>query len=126
MYVTASTATVERTVKGDGEAFARVDEHWQFAAASGEKVDLSLTYRRGPATRAKVESVVRSGRTPEFQRTYRIDQATDVVRSANAPDRVERLSFSATGGTFSKVFDGTQTLVAVTAMPYYVRDISIP
>lgn len=126
VYVTASTATVERTVKGDGEAFARVEEHWQFAAASGEKVDLALTYRRGPATRAKVESVVRSGRTPEFQRTYRIDQATDVVRSANTPDRVERLSFTATGGAFSKVFDGTQALVGVTAIPYYVRDISVP
>ena len=69
---------------------------------------------------------MRSGRTPDFQRTYHIDQATDVVRSVNSSDRVSQVSFSATGSALPPLFDGTQVLRGVTAIPYYVREITIP
>ena len=126
VYTTATTATLERSVSGDGETQGRVQETWQFAAASGERLDLRVVYRRGPAAKAHVESVVRSAVKPEFQRTYRIDQAADVVRSAIAPDRVEQVSFRIAGPAFSKVFDGSESLLGVTAVPFYVREISIP
>jgi hypothetical protein len=126
VYLTASTATVERTTSGEAEAAATVREAWTFVATSGERVELRIAYTRGPATRGRADSVVRSGRTPEFQRTYHIDQATDVVRSANSSDRVSQLSFSATGPVLAPLFDGTQVLLGVTAVPYYVREITIP
>lgn len=126
VYVTATAARLERTVVGEGDAQARVQETWQFAAASGERVDLQLVYRRGVATKAHVDSVLRSASRPEFQRTYRIDQATDVLRSAASPDRVEQLTFRATGPAFAALFNGAEQLLGVTAIPYYVRDISIP
>lgn len=126
VYVTANTARLERSVVGEGDAQARVQESWQFTAASGERIELQLAYRRGVATRAHVDSVLRSAKHPEFQRTYRIDQATDVVRSASTPDRVEQLTFRATGPAFAALFDGKEQLLGVTAIPYYVRDISIP
>lgn len=126
VYLTASTASVERTVSGDGEGFATVREAWTFAAASGERVELRVSYRRAAPTRSRAETVVRSGLRPEFQRTYRIDQATDVVRSANSTDRVSELSFSAAGPKLAPLFDGTQVLLGVTTVPYYVREISVP
>ncbi|MGE3958520.1 MAG: hypothetical protein AB7H96_17550 [Vicinamibacterales bacterium] len=126
VYLQATTAALERTVTGEAEGHARVQETWSFAAASGERVDLRLTYRRGPVTKAHVDSVVRSGARPEFQRTYRIDQASDAVRSASTPDRVEQLSFKASGPALASIFDGTETLLGVTTIPFYVREISIP
>src|SRR3954465_8870746 len=72
VYKAASTAKLERTVIGEAEGFARVQEAWEFAAASGERIELRLTYRRGPVAKAHVETVVRSAIKPEFQRTYRI------------------------------------------------------
>jgi hypothetical protein len=69
---------------------------------------------------------VRSAITPEFQRTYRIDQAADVLRSAATPDRVEQITFRASGPALAALFDGSETLLGVTAIPYYVREISIP
>ncbi len=126
VYLAASTATLERTTSGDAEAAATVREAWTFAATTGERVELRVAYTRGPATRSHADSVVRSGRRPEFQRTYHIDQATDVVRSANAPDRVSHVSFSATGPVLAPLFDGTHVLLGVTAVPYYVREITIP
>jgi hypothetical protein len=126
VYLTATTATVERTVSGDAEAHARVQESWTFVAGSGERVELRVAYRRGPVAKAHVEQVLRSAKTPAFQRTYRIDQAADVVRSASTPDRVDQLSFKATGPALAPIFDGTEQLLGVTAIPFYVREISIP
>lgn len=126
VYLTATTATVERTVSGDAEAHAKVQESWTFAAASGERVELRVSYRRGPVAKVHAEQVLRSAKTPAFQRTYRIDQAADVVRSASTPDRVDQLSFKATGPALAPIFDGTEQLLGVTSIPFYVREISIP
>jgi hypothetical protein len=125
VYVTA-TSHVERTVSGDAEGQARVEETWALSAASGERVDLKVVYRRGAPTRGRAETVVRSALHPEFQRTYRIDQATDLLRGPNATDRVEQLTFKASGPKLAALFDGTERLITVTAVPYYVREISIP
>jgi hypothetical protein len=126
VYLTASSATLERTVRGDAEQQARVQESWAFAAGSGERVELRVAYRRGPVTRSHVESVVRSAVKPEFQRTYRIDQAVDVVRGAGVQDRVEQFTFRATGANLAALFDGSEALLSVSAVPFYLRDISIP
>lgn len=126
VYLTTTTATVERTTSGEAEAAAQVREAWTFVATTGERVELRVAYQRGAATRGRADTVVRSGLRPDFQRTYHIDQATDVVRGANVPDRVSQLSFSATGPTLAPLFDGTQQLLGVTAVPYYVREITIP
>lgn len=126
VYLTATTASLERTVAGDGETQGRVQESWQFAAASGERLELRVAYRRGPASKAHVETVVRSALKPEFQRTYRIDQVADVVRGATTPDRVEQVSVRVTGPAFARLFDGSESLLGITAVPFYVREISIP
>lgn len=126
VYVTATTARVDRSVNGQGEGYASVRESWEFAAASGERVTLSATYMRGTVAKTHAETVVRSARHPEFQRTYRIDQAVDVLRSATSQNRVEQLQFRASGGVFSTLFDGSESLLGVSAVPFYVREISIP
>ncbi len=47
VYLTATTATVERTVSGEAETHAKVQEAWTFAAASGERVELRVR-KTGP------------------------------------------------------------------------------
>lgn len=126
VYRPATSARLERTVSGDGEAQPRVQETWQFATASGDQLELRATYRRGPVTKAHVETVVRSALKPEFTRTYRIDQASDLLKSANGSERVEQLQFRAAGAWLAPLFDGTEVLVGASAVPYYVREISIP
>lgn len=126
VYLTASTAKLERTVAGDADSQGHVTEAWDFAAASGERIELRLSFRRGPVAKSHADNVVRSGIRPEFQRTYHIDQAVDVVRGVGVPDRVEQLSFKASGAKLAALFDGTETLLSVSAVPFYVREISIP
>lgn len=126
VYLKATTASLERSVRGDAEGQAHVQEAWTFATATGERIELRLSYQRGPVTKSHADAVVRSARRPEFQRTYHLDQATDVLRSASTTDRVEQLTFRATGPALASLFDGTEAVLGVSAIPYYVREISIP
>jgi hypothetical protein len=126
VYLTATRASLERTVTGDGEAQARVQEAWQLQAGSGDQIELRISYRRGPVTKAHVETVVRSAARPAFSRTYRIDQAADLLKSAAGSERVEQLQFRASGPLLATLFDGTEVLLGATAIPFYVREISVP
>jgi hypothetical protein len=125
VYLPATTATVSRTTEAQGVEFGRAKETWQFVAVSGENVSLSLQYRRGRLTKSHNDIVVRSGRHPEFQRTYHIDQASEVLRNATE-DSIETISFKATGGSLSSLFDDNATLLSVTSVPWYFREITVP
>jgi hypothetical protein len=127
IYVPAVTAKVERTTEGRGVESGRAKETWDFAAASGEKISLTLQYRRGRLTKSHSDPVIRSARHPEFQRTYHIDQASEVLRSStSAEDRIDAISFKASGGFLSSLFDDSATLLSVTSIPWYYREITVP
>ncbi|MES3006627.1 MAG: hypothetical protein V4751_02535 [Pseudomonadota bacterium] len=127
VYQQAVVAEVERTTTGQGEESGLSEETWQLAAESGDSVTLNLRYRKAAAVRRQSEVVIRSGSRPEFTRTYHIDQASDVLGLPDAPDsRIEQLSFTVAGPLFSQIFDGTEVLTGVTAIPWYSREIFIP
>ena len=122
----AVVSRVQRSSTVQAEEGGRAEEHWEFAAASGERIELQVAYRRAPAVKSHAETRLRSALHPELTRTYEIDQAADVVRSATTPDRVEALTFRASGATFTPLFDGKETLLSVTSLPWYVREVSVP
>jgi hypothetical protein len=124
--LTAAVSTVTRSSTAQAEEGGRAEEHWEFAAASGERIDLRVAYRRARPVKSHAEMKLRSARRPEFTRTYKVDQAADVVRSASTPDRVESLTFRASGPAFAPLFDGKETLLSVTSLPWYMREISVP
>lgn len=127
VYQPAVVAEVERTSTGQGEDGGLSEETWQLEAESGDSVTLTLHYRKAAAVRRQSEVVIRSGRRPEFTRTYHIDQATDALGLPDAPDsRIEQVSFTVAGPLFSKIFDGTEVLTGVTAIPWYSREIYVP
>ena len=127
IYLPAVTAKVERTTEGQGIEAGRAKETWEFATAKGEKISLTLQYRRGRLTKSHSDPVIRSGRHPEFQRTYHLDQASEVLRgSSSSTDRVETISFKASGSYLSALFDGSETLLTVTSVPWYYREITVP
>jgi hypothetical protein len=124
--LTAVVSRVDRSSSAEKEEGGKLEERWEFAAASGEKVELQLAFRRAAAVKTHTETKLRSARHPEFTRTYRVDQAADVLRSRSTPDRVDRLTFRTSGAAFAPLFDGQETLLSVTWFPWYVREISVP
>jgi hypothetical protein len=125
-YLTTTVARVERTSSAQNEEAGQATEHWEFTAASGERLELRLAFRRATPVKSHAEAKLRSAARPDFTRTYRIDQATDVLRSAASADRITDLSFRASGPAFATLFDGTEQLLSVTSIPWYVREVSVP
>lgn len=126
VFVTATTSRAERASRAKEEEGGRAEERWNFAAATGEKVELELAFRRGTPVKSHVTARIRSALRPELTRTYAIDQLVDVVHGLSMPDRVDALKFKATGPAFSALFDGSEKLLSVTSIPWYVREISVP
>jgi hypothetical protein len=126
VYLTAEIARVERSASGEGEAAGQATESWEFAAASGERLELRLSYRRAAPVLSHLETTMRSGKHPEVTRRYRIDQASDVLRSAVSDDRIADLTFRATGASYASLFDGSERLLSVTSIPWYAREVTVP
>lgn len=104
-----------------------VDETWQLTGEAGNAIEVELQYQRGTPARGKVEAKVFSGAKPDFYRIYRFELASDVARStATDVDRVSKVSLKATGAKIAPLFDGSQQLIAVTSVPWYARQVSLP
>lgn len=107
-----------------GEAGA---ETWDVTVDDGSKLSADLTYVRATPIRQVATSNVYAAKISGFYRIYRTNQGLDLMRgSALVADRVQSLSFQATGPRFAKLFDGSEKLISVTAVPWHVRDVSLP
>lgn len=127
-YKTGVPATVrfEQTLKGTGVEPATGSEWWEMRNGSGT-IELRLQYQRGVPARSKPETKPRSAADPTILRLYRIDQGLDVVRSVSAGiDRVQAYSLRVTVPELRPLFDGTEQLVSIALLPWYLRQVSQP
>jgi hypothetical protein len=110
--------TAERKLRSNVDGKTTVDEFWELIGDEAHALKIELQYVRGAAARAKVETRVYSAST---------ELASDVVRStATGVDRVLRFSLKASGRKIAPLFDGSEQLVAVTAIPWYSRQVYVP
>jgi hypothetical protein len=112
---------VERAVRSDAEGSAHVSESWSFTSDDGGTVQVEFQYVRGLPAKEKVDGNVYSAAKPDFYRIYRFEMG-----AVGAPDRLPRFSFKAAGGKLGPLFDGSEQLISVTAVPWYSRQIFLP
>jgi hypothetical protein len=125
VYVVGKAA-IERTSKLSNAGMT-IRENWQLVSNDGNELEVNLQFKRGLALRSKTDARTRSGANPDYYRIYRIDQATEVVRSVTAEvDRAEMFTFRASGPKLAQIFDGTEQLVGVISTPVYSRTVSLP
>jgi hypothetical protein len=101
-------------------------ESWSAITEDGAKLEVDLSYARSTPMRQVTTSKVYSGANAGFHRIYRTDQGVDAMRGAGLTNRVESISFRATGARFAHMFDGREQLISVSAVPWHVRDVSLP
>lgn len=122
-----ATTTSQRTLRTGPDGVATTEEVWDAKGENGDAMQLQLQYVRGTPVRGKVDVRVYSGAKPEFYRIYRYTQATDVVRGEGVPaERVKSFTFKASGPKLAPLFDGSEQLVSITAVPYYSRQVFLP
>ena len=126
VFAPAQTAIERKRQTGSDNTF-RIEESWQIKTDDGNTIEVQVQFTPGVPTNTKTETKVFSAAKPEFFRIYRVEQATDVVRStATGVDRVTKLSIKAAGDKLAPLFDGTEQLISITSIPWYSRQLYLP
>jgi len=124
-YVKA-TVSREQTLKGENLEQGVATELWEMRSDTGT-LHLRFAYQRGTPSRAKGDLKVYSAVEPDFFRIYRVDRGVDVVKSVPAGvDRVQGYEFRTTVSELAKLFDGSEQLVSISVLPWYVRQVFLP
>jgi hypothetical protein len=116
VYVAATTThTMQRATSSSGTGPAIDSQDWVFHAPTGEHLELHITYEHGIANKGNPsEGKFYSAKNPATVQTWRQEQVLDILRNptTNPPDRVKAFSFKGSGGSFAKLFDGTEKPVS--------------
>jgi hypothetical protein len=128
VYMHASSHRMERSTNVGVGKEPLTEEHWEFATPSGERLEVHLKYERGAARRNSNETKFFSATDPNVSQVFKIEQGLDIMRNAttNVPDRVKEFQYKASGGKLGALFDGTERVVSIDALPWYNRAVYTP
>ena len=127
-YLLATTHVMKRQTLSDKAPIIE-SQDWNFGAATGEHFELHITYERGVAAKRNMaDTKYYSAKNPSFSLIARQEQVLDIMRNptTNPPDHVRKFSFKASGGTFAKLFDGTEKVVSWDNVLWLNRSILLP
>jgi len=100
-------------------------ETWSVVTNKDDRLEVEAKYTRATPVRQVMESKVYAGSTGGY-RIYQTDQGVDVMRGIGVTDRVQSIVFRTSGPRFARIFDGSEQLVSVSAVPWHVRNVSDP
>jgi hypothetical protein len=127
VYQHASTAKMSRTASASNGVLTGAED-WEFAAVTGERMELHVEYERGPANKGGAEVKFFHPGDPATFQIFKTDQAIDIMRNPTTkpPDHVRKFSYKAGGGRIAALFDGTEKVVSWDVFPWYIRTVSAP
>jgi hypothetical protein len=128
-YLAATTHTMERTTRASGSGPIVDSQDWVFAAASGEHLEMHIKYERGIANKGTVaDTKFYSAKNPGVYQISRQEQVLDILRNTttNPPDRVKEYSLKISGGSYAKLFDGTQKVLSWDNILWINRTVLVP
>ena len=131
VYLLATTHTMERSTSstGSGTGVILDSQDWVFAATTGEHLELHIKYERGVANKGNpAESRFYSAKNPGLYQISRDERVLDILRNVTTtpPDRVKEFSFKASGGSYSKLFDGSQNVLSWDNILWINRSVLLP
>ena len=128
VYLQATTHTMQRFISsGSGAMLGSQD--WVFAASTGEHIEMHIKYEQGAGNKGNSADVkFYSAKNPSFYQISRQEQVLDILRNTttNPPDRVKEFSFKAGGGSYAKLFDGTEKLLSWDDIIWINRSVLLP
>jgi hypothetical protein len=128
-YLPASTHSMLRSTSSTGRGPIEDSQDWVFAAATGERLELHIKYERGVANRANpTETKFYSAKNPAFFHISRDERVLDILKNVTTtpPDRVREFSFKASGGSYARLFDGTQKILSWDNILWINRSVFVP
>jgi len=125
-YVGA-TIRREQTHKGANLEAGVGEDFWEVRDTRGGTIELRVQYKGALPIRAKSEQKIYSAAEPTFFRIYRMETATDLLKSIPAGiNRVQNYQLRVAMPELKNLFDGSEQLVGIVANPLFVRQIFLP
>ncbi len=122
-----ATIRREQTHKGANLEAGVGEDFWEVRDTRGGTIELRVQYQCALPSRAKSEQKLYSAVEPSFFRIYRMETATDFLKSIPVGiNRVQNYQLRVAVPELSKLFDGTEQLVGIAAIPLYVRQVFLP
>jgi hypothetical protein len=128
-YLLATTHDMNWTTKSGGAGPIQETQDWVFAAASGERLEMHIAYQRGTAAkRPSADTKFYSAKNPTFYQISRQEQVLDIMRNVTTTpeDHVKRFTFKGGGGSWSKLFDGTEKVLSWDNILWLNRTVLLP
>ena len=128
-YLQATTHDMQRNTQHGGDGPMIDSQDWNFAADSGEHLELHVTYERGVAARGNPSDTrFYSAANPGFFQISRQEQVLDILRNVTTspPDRVRDFAFEAGGGSYASLLDGTQRVLSWDNILWISRSVFLP
>jgi hypothetical protein len=128
VYLAATTHNMQRSVN-DNNGQILESQDWDFAAASGEHLQMHIKFEKGLGNKGNPsETKFYSAKTPSFYQISKQEQVLNILRNVTTapPDLVKDFSFKASGGSYAKLFDGTEKLLSWDNIVWINRSVSVP
>jgi hypothetical protein len=114
-YLSAAKAQTTRT--SSSSAGSTVDsQDWFFEAKSGEHLEMHIKFERGVGNRGanSMDTKFYSAKDPTILQLSRQEQMLDILKNVNTnpPDRVKEFTLKTSGGSYAKLFDGTEKVIS--------------
>jgi hypothetical protein len=131
VYLLATTHTMQRSTSSPSSGNGPVvdSQDWVFGAASGEHLEMHIKYERGAANKANPAEVkFYSAKTPAYYQISKQEQVLDILRNVttNPADRVKEYSFKGSGGSYAKLFDGSEKPLSWDNIIWLNRAVMLP
>src|SRR5450432_3123573 len=100
-----------------------------FQAATGEHLELHISFTPGVANKGNpVETKFYSAKNPSFYQISKQEQVLDILRNVTTtpPDRVKEFSFKFSGGSYARLFDGTEKALSWDNILWINRTVLVP
>ncbi len=128
VYLPATTHSMKRSTASGPEPILE-SQDWVFGAAGGEHLEMHIQYERGVANKTNpADTKFYSAKNPSFYQISRQEQVLDILRNVTTtpPDRVKEFSFKASGGSYSKLFNGAEKLLSWDNILWIHRSVLLP
>jgi hypothetical protein len=128
-YLLATTHRMQRSTSSSGNGPVIDAQDWVFQAASGERLELHIEYEHGVGNKGNAADVkFYSAKNPSVAQMSRQEQVLDILRNVTTtpPDRVRKFSFKGSGGSYAKLFDGTERVLSWDNLVWINRSVSQP
>ncbi len=128
VYLAAGDATMHRSVTSTAGPVLE-SQDWAFTARSGEHVELHIKFERGAGFRLGPMNVTYySAKAPTNAQIVKQEQDLDILRNTTTlpPDRVKAFSFKVSGGSYARLFDGSEKLLSWDNILWLHQTVSQP